>query len=411
MSAVLVVGAGMAGLATAAELRRRGVTVDVVERAPGLRMPSAGIMLHPNALACLRHLDPALSDRGHAVPRQLAVDADGTRTVVDWPTVWAARSPLAIHRRTLGELLLAAASAAATDTTDTGDASANAGPEPVRWSTAVEDLIQDTDGVTAMFADGDRRRYALVVGADGIHSTVRRAVDPDAEPRFTGHTFVRTTVAPGGPVPFPEWRVWRKPPYQFGAVAIGEGRMAVFLQIAGAQPVRLDAAEAATLLRTAGGTTADEARAVAAAIRAGDEVVTRAAFALTTRRSVHGRVVLVGDAAHAVSPTTTQGGGLAVEDAAVLGEEISRHGCTPAALAAFEERRRRRVGRFVRAADQHVALMEAVQRAPRARSQTTDSVKSVKSVESVKSSESGAGAPVDASRWFQRLYAPLSTAP
>jgi 2-polyprenyl-6-methoxyphenol hydroxylase-like FAD-dependent oxidoreductase len=178
--------------------------------------------------------------------------------------------------------------------------------------------------------------------------------------------------------------------------------MAVFLQIAGTRPVRLDAGEAATLLRTAGGAAADEARAVAATIRADDEVVTRAAFALTTRRSVHGRVVLVGDAAHAVSPTTTQGGGLAVEDAVVLGEEISRHGCTPAALAAFEERRRRRVGRFVRAADQHVALMEAVQRAPRARSQSTDSVGST---------GSAGDAPVDASRWFQRLYAPLSTAP
>ena len=376
MSGVLVVGAGIAGLATAAQLRRRGVPVDVVEQAPALRIPSAGIVLHPNALACLDHLGPALSARGAYIDRELAFDADGSQTVVYWQTVWSERRPLAVHRRTLGELLLA-----------------DAGPQTVQWSTTVERVAQGADGVTVTLGNGEVRRYDVVVGADGINSVTRSAVDATAAPRFTGHTFVRTTIAHEGPALFPEWRTWRSAQYHFGAMPIGQGRMAVFLQIAGDQPLRLERDEALALLRQVGGAAAREAREVAAAIRPDDEVVTRAASTLAAGRSVHGRVVLVGDAAHAVSPATTQGGGLAVEDAVVLGDEVARHGCTPAALAAFEQRRRHRVSSFQRAADRHVILMTQVHRAPRPRERDR------------------ADPPLDSSPWFRRLYAPLSAAP
>jgi 2-polyprenyl-6-methoxyphenol hydroxylase-like FAD-dependent oxidoreductase len=376
VSGVLVIGAGIAGLAAAAELRRRGAAVDVVERAPAQRIPTAGIVLHPNALTCLDRLRPALSARGAPIERELAFDADGSRTTVSWPAVWRERSPLAVHRRTLGELLLA-----------------DAGPETVRWSTTVEHLAQDADGVTVVLADGEARRYDLVVGADGLNSATRGALGDRAAPRFTGHTFVRTTVAHDGPAPFPEWRTWRSAFHHFGAMPIGEGRMAVFLQITGDRPLRLEPAEALALLRRAGGEAAPEARAVAAAIRSDDEVLTRPAFTVAAARPVRGRVVLVGDAAHAVSPATTQGGGLALEDAVVLGDEVARHGCTPAALTAFADRRRQRVASFQRAAGLHVTLMSQVHRAPRP------------------DSRARSAAPLDASPWFRRLYAPLAAAP
>jgi len=305
------------------------------------------------------------------------VDPDGTRTVVDWRDVWGSDElPLALHRRSLASLLLSALR-----------------PGTVRWSVAPQQLVQDDDGVQVRFTDGDSRTYRLVVGADGINSWVRRIVDSAATPRYTGHTFIRTTTPASEATPATEWRTWRAKPYIFGLMPIGAGRTAVFLQVAGAEPVRLEPAEALEVLHAAADDMPSTVRTLVAGLRLDEPLVTRPAFALSTSRVAAGRVVLVGDAAHAVSPATTQGGGLAVEDAAVLGAEIAAHGCDPAALAAFEERRTPRLVAFHRAASRHATLMDAVQRLPR----PSEPVRAVSTV--------------DASRWYQRLYTPLLTAP
>jgi 2-polyprenyl-6-methoxyphenol hydroxylase-like FAD-dependent oxidoreductase len=378
---VLVVGAGIAGLLAAARLEEYGIGVEIAERAPTLRTTTAGIVLHPNALGCLGRLGPRLAAQGTWIERQVSVDANGSRTLVEWRDVWGAHGlPLAVHRRILAELL-----------------AGSVRPRTVMWSAVPRELTQEGGGVTVSFADGDSRRYRLVVGADGVGSWVRRAVDAGAETRFSGHTFVRTTIPALEPVKFREWRLWRAGRFFFGAMPIGLARTAIFLQISEAEPVKIAAEDGYQVLRGAARQMPGEVSSIVTAMRVDERFVARPVYWSSAARQVRGRVALIGDAARSFSPATTQGGGMAAEDAAVLAEEIARHGCAPEALASFERRRRARVAKFIRMARLHVALMDAMQ---------------VRN--SARLAEPGLAEPgrtTEASRWYRKLYEPLLEAP
>lgn len=373
---ILVVGAGNAGLMAAGRLQEYGIAVEVAERAPALRTTAAGIVLHPNALACMGSLGTRLAAHGTWIERQVSVGADGSRTLVEWRDVWGeAGLPLAVHRRIVAGLL-----------------AESVRPRTVMWSTVPHELAQERDGVTVRFADGARRRYRLVVAADGVGSWVRGVVDADAGLGFSGHTFVRTTIPALGPLKFSEWRLWRAGRFFFGAMPIGSARTAVFLQISGRTPVKVAAEDAYQILSDAARQMPGEVSRMVAAMQVDESFVTRPVYWSRASRQVHGRIVLIGDAARSFPPATTQGYGMAAEDAAVLTDEIARHGCEPAALASFERRRRLRVEKFSRLARLHVTLMDAMQRQNPAQPR-------------------GAGLATDASSWYRRLYGPLLKAP
>jgi 2-polyprenyl-6-methoxyphenol hydroxylase-like FAD-dependent oxidoreductase len=101
-------------------------------------------------------------------------------------------------------------------------------------------------------------------------------------------------------------------------------------------------------------------------------------------------VALVGDSAHAFSPILSQGGALAIEDAAVLAQELERHGLEPAALAACERRRRPRVAHVIRMSRLHLMLIDSGLAQP--------------------SSEDGdgwSGRQASAVAWLRNLFEPL----
>jgi 2-polyprenyl-6-methoxyphenol hydroxylase-like FAD-dependent oxidoreductase len=210
--------------------------------------------------------------------------------------------------------------------------------------------------------------------------------------RFSGHTFVRTTIPALGPVQPREWRLWRAGRFFFGAMPIGLARTAIFLQISGPTPVKVAPEDAYRVVRDAARQMPGEVSSIVAAMQVDECFVTRPVYWSPAGRQVHGRVALIGDAARSFSPATTQGGGMAAEDAAVLADEIARHGCEPAALASFERRRRPRVEKFIRLARLHVTLMDAMQRQSSAQPH-------------------GAGRTGEASRWYRQLYGPLLEAP
>jgi 2-polyprenyl-6-methoxyphenol hydroxylase-like FAD-dependent oxidoreductase len=318
---VLVIGGGIAGLATSRALLQQGIEADVVERAPAWSHPGIGMYLPANSVRALSSLglEAPLLDHGYEIKRQLFRD-QRTRVLldVDLRDVWGATGPcLAISHGALHELLREGIT--------------------VRLGTVVTALDDDGAGVRATFADGSTALYELVVGADGVHSWVRSAVLGGADATFVGQASWRFLVDG-----FPEisaWTVRLGRGKAFLTIPIGDGRIYCYADVnaeRASDPTDGDPAKLAELYR-------DFGEPVSTILRESFSTVNQPYFApieeVVQQPWVRGRLLLVGDAAHAMSPNMAEGAGMALEDALVLAETIA--GGRP--LEEFEARRRPRV--------------------------------------------------------------------
>src|SRR4051794_40877961 len=156
---ILVVGAGIAGLAAARGLRLAGFRPDVVEELPAGTVPGAGIHLPGNASRALRALglDAPVRPLGERITRQVFLDARGRELcAVDVAALWAGvGESRALPRADLQRVLLSAVGGR------------------VRYGTAVRGLDITDRAAKVEFADGGRAAYDLVIGADGRRSVVR----------------------------------------------------------------------------------------------------------------------------------------------------------------------------------------------------------------------------------------------
>lgn len=216
---------------------------------------------------------------------------------------------------------------------------------PVRFGVSLREAEARADGgVTVALSDGTTRDAALLVGADGVHSRVRRLVDPQAPaPQQTQMGNVGGFVPRGaGPaiVPGTYEMIFGARAF-FGYVAAPSGELWWFANPPTPYPAAPDAQWLASLFEGDRGPMAELVRATPHPLR----------FSLQHElprvpRWSRGAMVLVGDAAHAASPTSGQGVSLAAEDAVVLARAL-RDLPVPAALASFERQRRARVERVV----------------------------------------------------------------
>jgi 2-polyprenyl-6-methoxyphenol hydroxylase-like FAD-dependent oxidoreductase len=316
---VLIVGAGIAGLATARMLHRWGAAVDIVERSPVPASVGTGIYLPGNAVRALDRLGvgAAVLDRAARIERQRVLDHRG-RVLLDiaMGDLWRGVGPcVAMHRAELHRILLDAVEA------------------PVQWSCGPQAVALLDEGAAIEFTDGHSDRYDLVIGADGINSTIRRLVFDGVGPRPVGQYAYRFLVA--RPDPAPEWSVRLGPGTSFLTIPIGGGRTYCYCDMNGDAPVRprdalVGYAEPVPTLLAA----LDDPRGGVSQHGPIEEVVLDS--------WVRGGVLLVGDAAHATSPNMAQGAAMAVEDALVLAECLGGTDGIPAAMAAYEQRRRPR---------------------------------------------------------------------
>jgi 2-polyprenyl-6-methoxyphenol hydroxylase-like FAD-dependent oxidoreductase len=314
---VAVVGGGIGGLSAAAALRRAGNDVAVFERAPRIDAVGAGITLFGNAQRALEQLGlaDAVAARGAAARRSAILTQDG-RELASVPADLL-EGAVAIHRADLQAVLAKAA----------GD---------VRLDAEVTGV--GADGVVVL-RGGGAEQADVVVGADGVNSVVRRAV-VDMRPRYAGYTAWRATspvqVEPGRLTE--SWGTGER----FGLVDIGRDRTYWF---ATKNAPEGEADEAAgrkpELLRRFAGWH-DPIRA---ALEATDEqeILRNDVYYLDPLpRWSSGRIVLLGDAAHATTPGVGQGAAQAIEDAVVLARQLSPGADPPAALAAYEAVRKSR---------------------------------------------------------------------
>jgi 2-polyprenyl-6-methoxyphenol hydroxylase-like FAD-dependent oxidoreductase len=328
---VLVVGAGLAGAGVAIHLASRGVAVDLLEIKPEVAALGSGITLQGNALRELKSLGvwDQVEAAGYAFDTTGIRAPDPNGTVVaevsdaktggpDLPAV------MGMPRPELARILV--------------DRATEVGVK-VRLGTTFTELSQDDAGVDVTFADGSTGRYDLVIGADGLRSWTRRALGINLETKSVGMGIWRAF----GPRPASVTRTdlyYGGPSYIAGYCPTGENSLyAYIVEDAQDRSALSPEEQLATMkqLSQAYHGPWDEIR----------ETLTDPSRVNYTWFETHvldtpwnrGRVVLIGDAAHATTPHIAYGAGMAIEDSVVLAEELSRSNSPTTAFDAFMARR------------------------------------------------------------------------
>ncbi|MCG5472651.1 FAD-dependent monooxygenase [Micromonospora sp. LAH09] len=318
---VLIVGAGVAGLATAAALRTWGATVDVVERAPGPTDSGTGIYLTGNATRILDVLGlrEPVADVAVEITRQRSTSQRGRRLFdIDVAALWQGVGPcVSLPRAHLHRALLAGVRDA-----------------PIRWGRRPVAVAEEGNLVAVEFDDASTQRYDLVIGADGVNSTVRRLAFDGQAARDLGQYAYRW-VAP---------RVDAEPVW---SVQLGRGRQFLTIPISAEQtycyyndgPV----ADRPGWRDEVAATFTEPAATMLKALDHDDSTLHSGPNQEVVLDSwARGRVLLIGDAAHATSPNMAQGAAMALEDAVVLASSLAAAGSVAEALRGYEARRRPR---------------------------------------------------------------------
>ncbi|WP_428152160.1 FAD-dependent oxidoreductase [Brevundimonas sp.] len=325
---VLIIGGGIGGLTSAIALARRGIRSHIIERDPDWSVYGVGIIQQGNvirAMAQLGLIDDYI-DAGFGFDHVEVFIPSGQK-VAHIPTpklVDGYPSNVGIGRRALHKVL--------------GDRAIEAGAT-ISLGVTATGLEDDGSGVTVTFSDGTRDRYDLVIGADGLYSTTRARIFPDAPgPMFTGqsvwrYNFARTPDVTGMCV--------YEGPIGVGLVPLSDTLMYMYVTTPEPGNPRYPRESLAQALR-------DKLRPVASPavaplidqITRDDEVVYKPLEWVFLDGDWHkGRVVLLGDAVHATTPHLGQGAGMAIEDSLVLAEELSRAASIEDAFVAYRARR------------------------------------------------------------------------
>ncbi|BEP58719.1 MULTISPECIES: FAD-dependent monooxygenase [unclassified Variovorax] len=335
---IVIIGGGIAGMTLAHGLARAGHAVRVIEAGQRTEQLGTGIMLLGNTLRALDQVGLAQDciARGFAWDSITNRDATGrTLHQQNAGRVYRSDAPAAIGimRPVLAKVL-------------TEHAEANGAQ--LDFGTTVEDFESDADGVSYRLSTGETGRCDLLVGADGVYSKVRtRAFGSQYQPKFAGQGVWRYTVE--RPAGLEGMVFWHGEGHQtVGTLPLSEELCYFFSLENSAQHVRFPTERLGELLRERlAPFTAPEIAEVAARIDGTRHVSFRPLdILLMPQPWYRGRVALVGDAAHAMTPQMTSGGGMAIEDAVALAQELSQHACVPEALAAYCERRAPRVKRL-----------------------------------------------------------------
>lgn len=322
---VLVIGAGVGGLAVARSLLAAGHQVRIFEQAPAMRTGGAGLSIFSNGAAVLHDLGVSLDGVGGRFDRIDALTADGRLRLSSDMAHAATRYGFpnkSISRRLLLERL-----------------SEGLPGDLISYGTGCRKVAQDGERVTATFDDGSTVTGDLLIGADGHHSVVRR--------ELWGDVPIRTAA-------FGTWQALGRIDIDLtrthlhlmitgregacGIIPAGDGKLQWWFDVRWSSGERRPAAPLAELRRRFGHWASPVPELLAQA--AEDDLDFFGHHWQKVRREWgKGRVTLLGDAAHLMPPTLGQGANQTLEDVWVLGRELAKGGDPAQRLRAYERAR------------------------------------------------------------------------
>lgn len=332
MTKALIIGGGIGGLAAGIALQKAGLTVEIFEQVAVLQEVGAGLSLWHNALKALALLDVYEAIRPVSMLEMLGGIRTKTGDVLIGSSLDEVKPPtgellVTIYRATLHQILRDAVE---------GDA--------LFLDRVCLYFEADEKGVTAFFEDGSQASGDILIGADGIHSVVRQQIHQDGPPVYSGYTAWRSIVD------FPILQLALGETWgtgaRFGQIPVSDKQAYWFATFNAPAGERNPGEEKKTLLDIFG----DWHAPIPALIEQSDETT-------ILRNDIYdrnplkwwgtGRVTLLGDAAHPMSPNMGQGACQALEDAVVLGKCLLREPDLVAALRLYEAYRISRTTTFV----------------------------------------------------------------
>lgn len=335
---VLIVGGGIGGMVAAVALARRGIAVHVIEAARREDQLGTGINLQNNALRALADvglLEDCLAEGfpWSTITNRKASDGEILNSVaMPWPKVQGIPDAMGIMRTDFAEILTRNAVAAGVKVT---------------YQAKVATLEQDAEGVSVTLTDGTTDQGDLLVAADGVFSQIRRMVfGEEYKTRYAGQGVWRFTIP--RPPSLDGFTMFRTDDgISLGFLPLAPDRAYWFMLESTEEPLRVPPEKAAEMLSERfEAFDVPVVRDTVPLMEQGWHVSFRPFDILLMPAPWHrGRVVLVGDAAHALTPQLTSGGGMAIEDAVVLADELGRNATVDDALDAYSERRYDRVAK------------------------------------------------------------------
>ncbi|PPF89609.1 2-polyprenyl-6-methoxyphenol hydroxylase [Subtercola sp. Z020] len=311
---VAIAGSGAAALATAIRLAEAGVEVDVFELKAELSTVGSGITLQGNALRVFDSLGvwPRIRELGYPFDGlSIRAPGPGAPVIADLPEVQTGGpdypAAMGMYRPDLNRVLLERAEEVGVG---------------IHFAAPVTGVEQRGDDAVEVWVNGESAgTYDLLIGADGVHSSVRDMIGIDTKPERTGMGIWRAFVSRPAEVEHSEL-YYGGPAYIAGYTPTGENTMYAFLVEASQDRAGISSEEAARIMHEQSLAYQGPWESIRHDLEGPDARVNYTWFTshIVPAPWNRGRVVIIGDAAHSCPPTIAQGAAQALEDASVLSE-------------------------------------------------------------------------------------------
>jgi 2-polyprenyl-6-methoxyphenol hydroxylase-like FAD-dependent oxidoreductase len=330
-------GGGIAGLTLAIALQRKGFNVTVYEQAPEIKPLGAGLALASNAVKAFEEIgiSEEILRAGKVIGKVSIKNQDG-EVLTQTDAEYLSRkhnvvNNFTIHRGDLHKIL-----------------QSHLQSETIKTGKQCIDFIENLDDVTIIFSDGTSAVHDYLIACDGIHSPIRKKLLPESSPRYSGYTCWRAVIhMPEGVNEFETSETWGRGK-RFGVVPLANNELYWFACInAPRDSYQMTTAKVPDVLSFF----SNFHEPIKTMIKAtkNDELIWADIIDLKPlKHFAFGKIVLLGDAAHATTPNMGQGACMAIEDTVVLRNCLLTHEDPMEAFVAFEKKRISRTTKIVK---------------------------------------------------------------